>query len=79
MSDSVLEATIKSYMATYQPQYAFAWQGGEPTLMGVDFFRRVVELQKKYGRAGASVEAKPLRDDAAATWRCRLEALLCPT
>ncbi len=55
MSDSVLEATIKSYMATYQPQYAFAWQGGEPTLMGVEFFRRVVELQKKYGRAGTSV------------------------
>jgi len=26
----------------------FAWQGGEPTLLGVDYFRRVVELQKKY-------------------------------
>ena len=55
MSDKVLDEIIKSYMATEQPQYAFAWQGGEPTLMGVDFFRRVVELQKKYGRWGARV------------------------
>lgn len=55
MPDGVLERMIQSYMATDQPQYTFGWQGGEPTLMGVDFFRRVVELQKKYGRSGAVV------------------------
>lgn len=55
MSDEVLEKMISSYMATPQPQYAFGWQGGEPTLMGVDFFRRVTELQKRHGRTGASV------------------------
>lgn len=55
MSDDVLETMIRTYMATPQPQYAFGWQGGEPTLMGVDFFRRVVELQKKHGRRGATV------------------------
>ncbi len=52
MSESVLERMIKSYIETAQPQYSFGWQGGEPTLMGVDFFRRVVHLQKKYGREG---------------------------
>lgn len=42
-------------MQTDQPQYSFGWQGGEPTLMGVDFFRRAVEFQQKYGRSGVSV------------------------
>jgi uncharacterized protein len=55
MSDEVLERLVASYMATPQPQYAFGWQGGEPTLMGVDFFRKVTELQKKHGRPGAVV------------------------
>ncbi|MBU2643809.1 anaerobic sulfatase maturase [bacterium] len=55
MSDPVLEKLISSYMGTDQPQYAFAWQGGEPALMGVDFYRRVTELQSRYGFAGASV------------------------
>ena len=48
MSDEVIEALVCSYMKTEQPAYSFGWQGGEPTLMGVDFFRKVVELQKRY-------------------------------
>src|SRR4051812_32320493 len=49
MSDEVLERYISQYIAAHDmPIITFAWQGGEPTLMGVDFFRRVVELQKKY-------------------------------
>ena len=55
MSEEVLEQIISSYMTTSQMQYGFGWQGGEPTLMGVDFFRRVIELQKKHGRDGSSV------------------------
>jgi uncharacterized protein len=55
MSDEVLEALVSSYMATRQASYAFGWQGGEPTLMGVDFFRNVTALQQKYGRRGAVV------------------------
>jgi uncharacterized protein len=55
MPDEVLEQLISSYMQTPQPQYVIGWQGGEPTLMGLDFFRKIVELQKKYGRPGASV------------------------
>lgn len=55
MSDEVLEQMISTFMATRQPQYAFGWQGGEPTLMGLDFFKRVVELQQKYARQGTRV------------------------
>ncbi len=55
MSRDVLERIISSYMATEQPQYSFGWQGGEPILMGIGFFEKVVSLQKKYGKAGAVV------------------------
>ena len=55
MMDEVLTKLIAGYLATDQPQYTFGWQGGEPTLMGVDFFRRVTELQAKYGRSGLSI------------------------
>jgi len=55
MSDEVLERMISSFMSVPMPQYAFGWQGGEPTLMGVDFFRRVTEFQQKHGRRGAVV------------------------
>lgn len=55
MSDKILERMIKTYMETDQSIYSFGWQGGEPTLMGVDFFKKTVKLQKKYGRQGARV------------------------
>jgi uncharacterized protein len=55
MSDKTLENMIKTFMSIDQRQYAFGWQGGEPTILGLDFFRRVVELQQKYGRGGAVV------------------------
>lgn len=57
MSDEVHEAYIKQLFEAHQvPQVTVAWQGGEPTLMGLDFFRRSVELQKKYQRPGLKVE-----------------------
>ena len=55
MSDETLETFVKSYIQSQPPgitEINFAWQGGEPTLMGVDFFRRAVELQKKHLRPG---------------------------
>lgn len=55
MTNEVLEKLISSYMATDQPMYVFGWQGGEPTLMGVDFFRKVVELQQTYGKPGDTI------------------------
>ncbi|MFH1716928.1 MAG: radical SAM protein, partial [Planctomycetota bacterium] len=55
MSEQVLEKLVKDYMQLGFPVVGFAWQGGEPTLMGVDFFARAVELQKKYGTASQQV------------------------
>lgn len=49
MPDRVLEHYIKSCIeAQPGPEVFFAWQGGEPTLLGVNFFERVVALQKAY-------------------------------
>ena len=51
MSAEVLETFIRKYI-TAQPlsEVEFVWQGGEPTLMGLGFFRKVIELQKTYGQ-----------------------------
>jgi uncharacterized protein len=49
MSDEVLATFIRSYITTQAtPVVEFVWQGGEPTLLGIDFFRRVVELQSPF-------------------------------
>ena len=49
MPDAVLAAYIEQYVeAQPTPVVEFVWHGGEPTLLGVDFFRRVVELQAPY-------------------------------
>lgn len=49
MSDEVLETYIRKYIQSQNtPEIQFAWQGGEPTLMGVDFFRKATALQRKY-------------------------------
>jgi len=55
MSTEVQEVLIKNYMGLGFPVAGFAWQGGEPTQMSVDFFKRSVELQKKYGITGQQV------------------------
>jgi uncharacterized protein len=55
MSEELLEQLIKSYMETPQPVHAFAFQGGEPSLMGYKFYQKVVQFQKKYGRPGSQV------------------------
>ena len=49
MSDAVLETYIRQYIQD-QPvtEINFAWQGGEPTLLGVGFFRKIAGLQQKY-------------------------------
>lgn len=49
MPYDVLETFIKKKIKAHQvPQVSFAWQGGEPTLLGVEFFEKVVEFQNKY-------------------------------
>lgn len=52
MSDDLLTRYIRNYIASQPtPEVEFVWQGGEPTLLGVDFFRRVVDLQQPYLKA----------------------------
>jgi len=49
MAPALLEEYIRQYITSQDvPEISFAWQGGEPTLLGVDYFRQVVELQKKH-------------------------------
>jgi len=55
MSDDVLESYVRQYLAAMPVHCDFNWQGGEPTLAGLDFFRRAVELQKQYQADGQTV------------------------
>ncbi len=52
MSDEVLEAYVCKYIESQpgQQPVAFHWQGGEPTLIGLDFYRKAVELQRRYAK-----------------------------
>ena len=53
MSDEILETYIRSYMnAVSGKVISFTWHGGEPTLAGLEFFRKAVALQKKYLPSG---------------------------
>ena len=56
MPDPLLESYISQYITAQDaPAISFAWQGGEPTLLGVDFFRKVIAIQKKYAN-GKKIE-----------------------
>ncbi len=46
---------VEGYLAYSFPDSAFAFQGGEPTLTGLDFFQSLVEIQKRTGRPGQVV------------------------
>jgi len=49
MPDETLERFIAQYIAANPgPEIGFVWHGGEPTLAGLDFYRRVVELQRRH-------------------------------
>jgi uncharacterized protein len=50
MNDAVLEETMRQALGQPAPAVSIGWQGGEPTLMGLPFFERAVELQIKHGR-----------------------------
>lgn len=57
MSDETLESYTRQYIQSQQvPEVNFGWQGGEPTLMGLDFFRKAVAYQQKYARPGMKIE-----------------------
>ena len=57
MSEATLEAYIKQLLESQRtPAVTVAWQGGEPTLMGVDFYRKSVEFAEKYRRPDQEIE-----------------------
>lgn len=56
MSDEVLEEYTKQYIGAVNiPEVTFSWQGGEPTLSGLDFFRKAIKYQKKYQKPGMQI------------------------
>jgi len=56
MTGEMLEEFTHQYIdAQRVPEVTFGWQGGEPTLIGLDFFRLAVELQNKYRRVGLKI------------------------
>ena len=57
MSEATLEAYVAQLLQSHRtPEVTVAWQGGEPTLMGLDFFRRSVELVEQHRRPGQQIE-----------------------
>jgi uncharacterized protein len=57
MAEGMLERYIRQLIEAHSsPFVTIAWQGGEPTLMGVDFFRRSIEFVERYRRPGMTVE-----------------------
>src|SRR5262245_40134247 len=58
MADELLETYIRQLVEAHAgvPDVTIAWQGGEPTLMGIEFFRRSVELAERYLRPGQRAE-----------------------
>ncbi|HUN85162.1 MAG TPA: anaerobic sulfatase maturase [Terracidiphilus sp.] len=75
MPEEVLDTYIRQYIEAHDtPVVSFAWQGGEPTLLGVEYFRHLVEIQKKYANGKRIQNAFQtngvlLNDDWAALFR----------
>jgi uncharacterized protein len=56
MPDDLLEDFTRQYIQAQQvPEVTFAWQGGEPTLMGLPFFEQAVRYQHQYARPGQKI------------------------
>ena len=57
MAQDLQEAYIKQLLEAHVrvAEVTVAWQGGEPTMMGLPFFRRAVELQHRYARPGQRI------------------------
>jgi uncharacterized protein len=57
MSEEILENYIRQLIESHRsPRVTVAWQGGEPTLMGLNFYRKAIEFQEKYRRPGMTFE-----------------------
>jgi uncharacterized protein len=57
MAEEIHESYIRQLLQAHvgAPEVVVAWQGGEPTMMGLDFFRRSIELERKYAAPGQRI------------------------
>ncbi len=57
MAEELQESYIRQLLEGHEraPEVVVAWQGGEPTIMGLEFFRRSIELQQRYARPGQRI------------------------
>lgn len=55
MDEATLTRLVRGYLALPFPSHAFAFQGGEPLLMGEGFYRTLLKLQRRYARPGAQI------------------------
>src|SRR5881409_540319 len=57
MADELLQEYIRQLIEAHgpAPEVTVAWQGGEPTLMGLDFFRRSLEYERLHARPGQRI------------------------
>ena len=55
MTPETLETIVRKVMAFADGQATFSFQGGEPTLRGLDFYRMLIDLQKKYNTKNVTV------------------------
>jgi uncharacterized protein len=56
MTEELLDLYTRQYLDAMPQQATFGWQGGEPSLIGLDFFRKAVELQQTYKKPGQTIE-----------------------
>jgi uncharacterized protein len=57
ITDEILETHIRQYIEGQDgTEVVFSWQGGEPTLLGIEFFEKVIELERKYKRPNQNIE-----------------------
>ena len=57
MTDETLEIFIKQYIdGVTGEEVVFSWQGGEPTLLGLEFFRKVIAFEKRHAKPGQRIE-----------------------
>ena len=56
MADDTLEAYVRQVIDRRAPHVTIAWQGGEPTLVGLNFFRRANSLARKHLRRRTTFE-----------------------
>lgn len=56
MQDETLDALVRGAFESAEERVVFGFQGGEPLMAGLDFFRRFIELEEKYKRRGIHIE-----------------------